>query len=106
MTSLYDELHPLALQVEEARTKVVEAARAVVKANSWDSDDTKDLREGVKSLEEVQLALGLKTAQLLLSRPSGGPETVAGMEALMPDLPPGELEVAGPPQRPPRGVQR
>lgn len=84
MTSLYEELHPLALQVEEARTGVVEAARLHLK-----DQDEAFLAEMVHALEEAQMALGLKTAQLLLSRggAGGGPPTVAGQEEFMRDEP-------------------
>jgi hypothetical protein len=64
--NLWDELAPLAEELETARELVVEAARKqVAKA---DHGGATELVDAVAQLDQVQMALGLKTAQLLLKR--------------------------------------
>ena len=65
MTTLLEELQPIALQVEEARTAVVDAAREWCREGKAGAEEA--LKEAVKGLDEIQMALGLKTAQLLLN---------------------------------------
>lgn len=68
MPTLYEELQPLAVAVDKARTAVVDAARHWVGAKGTVAGE-EDLRAAVGNLDKAQMALGLKTSQLLLARP-------------------------------------
>ena len=99
MPSLLEELQPIALKVEEARTQVVDAAREWCREGN--AGEEEKLKTAVKGLDEVQMALGLKTAQLLLNPPrvdiaeafQGGLEPLV---ARMKDPPPPRPPALGP----------
>jgi len=78
--NLWDELQPLAEELETARELVVEAARKQVGKN--DHGGATELVDAVDELDKVQMALGLKTAQLLLKRGQA-----KGVEVDEPDIP-------------------
>jgi hypothetical protein len=91
VTSLWDELHPLAEQVEAARSHVVDAARE----HMCGDIDNGGLKKAIGDLDKVQMLLGLKTAQLLLSRQGAGPPSVAGQEEFMREEPEPQVELRG-----------
>jgi hypothetical protein len=84
VTTLYEELQPLAAEVEGARDAVVEAARGWC-GGGGKAGEEEQLREAVKKLDEAQMALGLKTARLLLTKPFELVEALKGEPESLPD---------------------